>query len=130
MVRTKLENSRIQEFKTLKFLEFIKKCLWRALYSKFGHFLKLKKFWKNWTFCKLILFVFFKLRPYACIMTSRGLMPARNANRPRKLNNSKWPLSKFPGRWLLLRPAFFAGINPCDVIMHKVYWRPKLFQIH
>ena len=34
-----------------------------------------------------------------CIMTSQGLMPARNAglssHRPGKLNNSKWPLSKF-----------------------------------
>jgi hypothetical protein len=32
-------------------------------------------------------------------MTSQGLMPARNADlsshRPGKLNNSKWPLSKF-----------------------------------
>jgi hypothetical protein len=34
-----------------------------------------------------------------CIMTSQGLMPARNAglssHRPGKLNNSRWPLSKF-----------------------------------
>ena len=34
-----------------------------------------------------------------CIMTSQGLMPARNAvlssHCPGKLNNSKWPLSKF-----------------------------------
>jgi hypothetical protein len=32
-------------------------------------------------------------------MTSQGLMPARNSglisHRPGKLNNSKWPLSKF-----------------------------------
>jgi hypothetical protein len=34
-----------------------------------------------------------------CIMTSQGLMPVRSADlsshRPGKLNNSKWPLSKF-----------------------------------
>jgi hypothetical protein len=29
----------------------------------------------------------------------------------------------FPGRWLL-RPAFHAGIKPCDVIMCKVYYWP------
>jgi hypothetical protein len=29
-------------------------------------------------------------------------------------------LFNFPGRWLL-RPAFLAGITPCDVIMIKVY---------
>jgi hypothetical protein len=63
-------------------------------------------------------------------MTSQGLMPARNAglssHRPGKLNNSKWHYRNFPGRWLL-RPAFIAGIKPCDVIMHKVYWTAMSF---
>jgi hypothetical protein len=36
-------------------------------------------------------------------------------------DSGHFELFNFPGRWLL-RPAFFAGIKPCDVIMHKVYW--------
>jgi hypothetical protein len=54
-------------------------------------------------------------------------MPARNAglssHHPGKLNNSKWPQSKFSRAMTTksLRPAFLAGIKPCDVIMHKVY---------
>ena len=58
------------------------------------------------------------------IMTSQGLMPTSNAG----LVVIAWEnfdsachfeLFNFPGR--LLRPAFLAGIKPCDVIMHKVY---------
>ena len=36
-------------------------------------------------------------------------------------DSGHFELFNFPGRWLL-RPAFHAGIKPCDVIMHKVYW--------
>ena len=64
-------------------------------------------------------------------MTSQGLIPARNAglssHRPGKLNNSKWPLSKFSRAMTTknqrLRTALLAGIKPYDVIMHKVYCR-------
>jgi hypothetical protein len=38
-------------------------------------------------------------------------------------DSGHFELSNFPGRWLL-RPAFLAGIKPCDVIMHKVYCHP------
>jgi hypothetical protein len=33
-------------------------------------------------------------------------------------DSDHFELFNFPGRWLL-RPAFLADINPCDVIMHK-----------
>ena len=36
-------------------------------------------------------------------------------------DSGHFELFNFPGR-RLLRPAFLAGIKPCDVIMHKVYW--------
>jgi hypothetical protein len=59
-------------------------------------------------------------------------MPARNAglsrHRPGKLNNSKWPLSRF-SRARLLRPAFLGGFKPCDVIMHNVYSNVKPIKI-
>jgi hypothetical protein len=35
-------------------------------------------------------------------------------------DSGHFELFNFPGRWLL-RPAFLAGIKPCDVIIHKVY---------
>jgi hypothetical protein len=57
-------------------------------------------------------------------MTSQGLMPARNAglssHRPGKLNNSKWPLSKF-SRAMTTKTSIPRGHQGCDVIMHKVY---------
>jgi hypothetical protein len=63
-----------------------------------------------------------------CIMTSQGLKLARNAGLsshrpgqfPENLDSGHFELFNFPGRWLL-RPAFLAGIKPCDVIMHKGY---------
>jgi hypothetical protein len=36
-------------------------------------------------------------------------------------DNGHFELFNFPGRWVL-RPAFFTGIKPCDVIIHKVNW--------
>jgi hypothetical protein len=39
-------------------------------------------------------------------------------------DSGHFELFNFPGRWLL-RPAFLAGIQPCDVIMHKVYFLAK-----
>jgi hypothetical protein len=35
-------------------------------------------------------------------------------------DSGHFELFNFPGRGLL-RPAFLAGVKPCDVIMHKVY---------
>ena len=59
-------------------------------------------------------------------MTSQGLMPARNAglssHRPGKLDNSKWPLSKF-SRAMTTKTSIPRGHQSCDVIMHKVYWK-------
>ena len=50
---------------------------------------------------------------------------SNSSHRQGKLNNLKWPLSKFfPGR-RLLRQAFFMGIKPCDVIMHKAGLFPQ-----
>jgi hypothetical protein len=37
-------------------------------------------------------------------------------------DSGHFELFNFSGR-LLLRPAFLAGIKPCDVIMHQVYFR-------
>ena len=58
-------------------------------------------------------------------MTSQGLMPARNAglssHRTGILNNSKWLLSKF-SQAMTTKTSILAGIKPCDVIMHKIYW--------
>ena len=59
-----------------------------------------------------------------CIMTSQGLMPARNAGfnsrRPGKFNNSKWRLSKF-SRAMTTKTSIPRGHQACDVIMHAVY---------
>jgi hypothetical protein len=53
-----------------------------------------------------------------CIMTSQGLMPARNAglssHRQGKLNNSKWPLSKF-SRAMTTKTSIPRG--------HQALWR-------
>ena len=50
---------------------------------------------------------------------------ARNAglssHRTGILNNSKWLLSKF-SRAMTTKTSILAGIKPCDVIMHKIYW--------
>ena len=68
-------------------------------------------------------------------MTSQGLMPAMNAglsgHRPGKLNNSKWPPSKF-SRAMTTKTSILAGIKLCDVIMHKFYSQThrKLTTIH
>jgi hypothetical protein len=55
-----------------------------------------------------------------CIMTSQGLMPAKNAglssHRPGNFDSGHCELFNFPWR-RLLRPAFLAGIKPCDVII-------------
>jgi hypothetical protein len=58
-------------------------------------------------------------------MTSQGLMPARNAGvivviALENFDSGNFELFNFPGR-RLLRPAFLAGIKPCDIIMYKVY---------
>jgi hypothetical protein len=37
-------------------------------------------------------------------------------------DSGHFELFNFPGRWLL-RQAFLAGVKPCDVIMHNVYWQ-------
>jgi hypothetical protein len=61
-------------------------------------------------------------------MTSQCLMPARNAglssHRPGNFDSGHFELFDFPG-WWLLRPAFLAGIKPCDVIVHKVYYNSQ-----
>ena len=60
------------------------------------------------------------------ILQGQGLMSERNAglrsHRPGKLNNSKWPLSKFSRAMTTktTRPASLVSIKPCDVIVHKV----------
>jgi hypothetical protein len=43
-------------------------------------------------------------------------------------DSGHFELFNFPGR-RLLRPAFLAGIKPCDVIIHKVFCRKALKNI-
>ena len=58
-------------------------------------------------------------------MTSQGLFAARNAGlrllvmiTGSDFDSGHFELFNFPRR-RLLRPAFLAGIKPCDIIMHK-----------